>query len=422
MKTIARSLKSLSLRLHPPVIASPQDSQRLLSHLKKSFEEQFDREHSAQSRSNEHNTNSHLQAILTNPLFDAKPRKPAALRDKERYDRKHLGLLRERKHVERPMEAFKERVSQGTADLEMAKLFLGLQLRACLASPVARLSEAMRSSGVAASILPWLWSSGLEDAGKFLFERDFLRLLIPFLVADGQHARIQRWLSRYPDFDKTPSSSPGRCHAISPQKFLLATLVKEEIKTGGGLESAITLYHRTVETLRLKQSVELITTSAAWILTTTIVRLPKAAEPEDSIIQLFLKCARSSVTDPLLRATLCAYVQKPPDPRPALMYLETLSTEELLLWGTSRRTRLVLLGLKAADMFLQDGRQTEALWVMKFLQTKFAQEVGSVLPHTRKMSVPDKPRTISSSENILQSLYTLQGEGFLSLPHTLTVH
>ena len=398
MKTIvARTMKSLTSKIHPPLPISVQESQRLLSLLNASFKQQFNREHLAVSSSNEHYANRHLQSILTDPLFSAKPRKLASSSDESKSQSKGKRLGQLQNHMKQPMDAFKERVSQGTADLGTAKFFLNIQKKACLASPAATSREAMKSCGAASTMLQWLWSSGMEDTGEFLKDRAFVDTLVSFIIAEGKRSCVLTWLYRCYNPEETPFSSLHESDLHRIPGSLFKRLIQEEIRIGNGLESAITLFLGVIAFLRssgsTKSSMQFGTVGAAWPLTTTIARFPEAARLEPGIIQPFLETMRNFRCDPLLNAYLCVYFQKQPDPQPALTFFQTLGAAKAIENGSDRRRlHIVLLGLRAAELFLQYGRQTEALWIMEYLQTHFAQELGSsMLKVRRRLTFKEEP-------------------------------
>lgn len=386
---------------------SPRESQRLLSLLNISFKQQLDREHTTASSSNEHHAANHLQSILTNPLFDAKPRTRANSGSKSQKNGKLLEQLQN--HTQRPVDAFKDRVSQGMADLKSAKYFLNLQYKECLASPAATPRVAMQSSGAASTILQWLWASGMEDAGEFLKDRAFISLLVPFIVAEGQHSRALRWLHRCHSPDETPYSSLRGSDIERNKAFLLRRLINEETRFGDGLDSAINLFVRIVADLRnarlTKSSQYFIAKHAAWTLTKIICRLPQAALPKASIVRPFLETMKLFHYDPLLNATLCVYLQEPPYPQAALTYFQNASCMTSLETNSVRHSHTILLGLRAAELFLKDGRQTEALWIMGFLRTNFAKELFGLSDPIRKDPVLNEPGTLSREED--RSLHLL---------------
>lgn len=402
---VARTWRSLTPNIHPPLPMTPRESQRLLSLLNASFKQQFDREHLATSSSNEHHTNLHLHSILTNPLFDAKPRTHGTSITKSQRIGQNTGQLPSQ--MTQPMDAFKKRVSQGTADLLTAKMCLRVQYKACMASSDATPREAMQTSGAAPTILQWLWSSGMEDNGTFLSDRKFIALLVPFLVAEGQQSRISHWLRRSP-FPNPPGSNTYEC-----QKLLFMLLIRYELRLGDGLESAINIFLRTLAELQSTglshKSVWCIAKGTAWTLTRKFPRLSKLAEPKPTLIDAFIETIGKMKSHLLLEAILLVRIRKPPDPQSALRFFQNTSAEAMKLktahWYLAD---MIQLGLRAAELFLEDDRQREALWIMKFLQTNYAQGIGSpssIVPPIHKYHNPYTLHDGSESEDA--SLYLL---------------
>ena len=286
--------------------------------------------------------------------------------------------------MKQSMDTFKERVSQGNADLEIAKFCLKVQYQECLASPAATPREAMLSSGAASTILEWLWSSGIEDTGTFFNDREFIDLLFPFLIVEGHQSRILRWLQRYHCVGENAFSSPPSQDTDRVHWWLFSKLIKQEMSMGDNLESAISVYLRIVTSLlRTNYSLRRGALPAAWILIPKIIRLPKAAEPDPRIINAFVNTTRKLRPGHLLEAILCLFLQKEPNPWPALILFQRISAGASAL-EEFRRPHAALLGLKAAEFFLQDGRQSEALWIMDFLQGNLAQEIGLQPPQDCK--------------------------------------
>ena len=403
----ARTWKSLTSKIHPPLPMSPRESQRLLSLLNASFKEQLDREHTTASSSNEHHATNHLQTILTNPLFDAKSGTHAYSGSKSIQSGKLLGQLQD--HMKRPMDAFKDQISQGVANLNSAKFFLDLQYKDCLASPAATPREAMQTSGAASTILQWLWASGMEDTGEFLKDKHFVSRFVPFIVAEGQHSRVLRWLHKCHSPNETPYTSFRGPDTERIQRHLLTRLIKEEKSYGDGLDSAINLFVRTVAGFRgawlTKVSKQNIATQAAWALTTSICRLPQVARPKAIIVRQFLETMRTFNEDPLLNAVVCVHLHEPTEPQPALTYFRTTSCKVFLEMDAQKRYHIILLGVRAAELFLQDGRHTEALWIMKYLRMNFAKDLGWPSDPVRKSLVLNEQATSSREEE--RSLHLL---------------
>ena len=417
---MAHTLKSLTSNLYAPLPLTPRTSQQLLSQLNASFKEQFDRQHLASSLSTQDHTDIHLQSILKNPLFNAKPRTRETSTRKTQYNDQSLGLLQ--KHTTQALDAFRDRASQGTADLKMAKMCLSTEYQACMTSCAATQRQAMRTSGAGSTILQWLWSSGTEDSGIFLDDPLFVPLLVTFLVAEGQQSRISGWLQRFRCSGKRPFLSISTLDADRIRKELFAVLIRQEIRIGDGLESAIDLFIRTVADLRgagFDGVIKHISGLATWELVRTISRLPNLSEPQPPIFYAFSKTVRSLSPILFLEANLSVYSQEQPNPQPALTWFqlpEGLQKEQTK--HASRRPYIVLLGLRAAELFLKDGRQKEALWIMEFLQTNFKPELG--LPESQERCAMRRPRRdqgFFEPHNLMEN-----EERNLRLLDTLTAH
>ena len=416
---VAHTLKSLTSKLHGPLPLTPQASQQLLSQLNASFKEQFDRQHLATSPSTEDHANLHLQSILKNPLFNAKPRTYKISTTKAQNIGQSLGNLEN--HTTIVLNAFRERASQGTADLKMAKSCLSIQYNACMTSCAATPRQAMQTSGAGSTIVQWLWSSGMEDTGIFLADRHFLAMLVTFLLAEGQQSRISRWIQRCRLTGERPFLSVSASCASDIAAQLFAVLIRQEIRIGNGLESAIDLFLRTVADLRSVGFAGpfMMTTSrfAAWQVIINIIKLPKSSEPQPPIFHAFSKTMKSMPLNHFLDASLSVYTQERPDPQPTLKWFQSKSLQEETQ-RANRRPYIVLLGLRAAELFLEDGRQMEALWIMEFLRTNFKPELGS--PESQKRQVTLRPRSrpvFTDPSDLLKS-----EERNLQLLDTLTVH
>ena len=419
---VAHTLKSLTSKLHGPLPLTPQGSQQLLSQLNASFKEQFDRQHLATSPSTEDHANLHLQSILKNPLFNAKPRTPKTSTSKTQDIGQSLG--HPENHATQALDAFRERASQGTADFKMAKLCLDIQYNACTTSRAATPRQAMQTSGAGSTILQWLWSSGMEDTGKFLIDQHFLAILVTFLVAEGQHSRISRWIQRCRLLGERPflSLSIPCANRIAEQLFVV--LIRQEIRIGNGLESAIDLFLRTVADLRSVgfEGRFMMTTSrfAAWEVIKKISRLPNSSEPQPPIFHAFSETVRSMTPNHYLDACLSVYTQERPDPQPTLMWFQNSKNlhETVKTKRANQRPYIVLLGLRAVGLFLEDGRQMEALWIMEYLRTNFKPELGSPESQKCRVTLRSRSRHVTADPSGLLK----KEKRHLQLLDTLTVH
>ena len=417
---VAHTLKSLTSKLHGPLPLTPQASQQLLSQLNASFKEQFDRQHLATSSSTEDHANLHLQSILKNPLFNAKPRTYKTSTTKAQNIGQSLG--HPENHATQALDAFRERASQGTADFKMAKLCLSIQYNACTTSCAANPRQAMQTSGAGSTILQWLWSSGMEDTGTFLYHQHFAAMLVTFLLAEGQQSRISRWIQRCRLSGERPFLSLSVPCASRIAEQLFVVLIRQEIRIGNGLESAIDLFLRTVADLRsvgFDGFFMLITSRrAAWQVLRTISDLPNSSEPQPPNFHAFSQTVRSMTSmtpSPLLDAWLSAYTQERPDPQPTLTWFQNSESLQDEIKRPNQRRHIALLGLRAAELFLKDGRRSEALYIMEILQTNFT-ELGSttksrwrrvILGPRGRYVVHDPSASLKNEKRNLQLLDTL---------------
>ena len=417
---LAHTLKSLTSKLHGPLPLTPRGSQQLLSHLKASYKEQFDRQHLAASPSTEDHADLHLQSILKNPLFDAKPR----TRETSTTQTQSVGQSRAQLqyHTTQALDAFRERASQGTADLWMARVCLSTEYEACMTSCAATPRQAMQTSRAGSTILQWLWSSGMEDSGIFLRYKRFASLLVTFLVAEGQQSRISRWIQRCHYSRERPFLTIAAVDASLIAKRLFAELIRQETRIGDGLESAIDLFLRTVADLRSVgfEGVYMRTTSkyAAWELVATIINLHNSSEPQPPIYHAFAETVRSICYSTYLDAYLSVYIQEMPDPQPALTWFKSLEEYQKPTVHAHHRPYVVLLGLRVAELLLKDGRLKEAHWIMEILQAKFKPELGSPKSLERRTKFrPSREPRFTDPNKLLQ-----HEERNLQLLDTLAVH
>ncbi|KAM4059806.1 hypothetical protein HRG_002567 [Hirsutella rhossiliensis] len=232
-----QSLQRLFAGYHEPLPLSKQQSQKLLDGLKASFRRQLDHEygrasdravvpasvtgrdlevrHSAATR--------HLKSILSNPLFSY-PRQsepqmimsslPASNRD--------------------PMDVFDHAIARGMMTLRAAT--------GCIMAKRKQLSTSGPDSGLASSetaarVVRWLRSSGAEADLKFLDGPQFIRSLVPFLVAEGLENVAWDWTTRTVNDESEAWSSALRTKRASR---VLAELVRSKSQPHhGDLDAAI---------------------------------------------------------------------------------------------------------------------------------------------------------------------------------------
>ncbi len=388
-------------RIHPPLPMSPRESARLLGLLNSSFKHQLDRQPFAGLPNTEHHTDSHLRYILSSPLFDTRIN-PRGTKSKD----EPFGRIQDL--VKRPMDVFRKQVSAGTATLQTATLCLKAQYNSCLASPDTTPTEAMGGSRAGTTVLQWLWSSGMEESPRFFDSREHLKLLSAFLVAERDYKPILQWLRRlHAETSKDPSPENGRRY-----RNLLLDFIIAELSLGQGIESATTLF---IQVARGPQdsgigsnTLNRVFSYVAYYLTTKLMAVPRSAELQLSTIEPFIDISKTFTTTK--RATTLAalhglYLAKSPTPEAAIRYLQGLSQRQIAELPPSRLPRIILMGLRAAELCLDSNRQVEAVQLMDFLQSNFRSEVVSpVMSDHHNITKDGSDKAEAQSLHLLESL------------------
>ena len=376
---------------------SPRDSQRLLALINTSFKQELDRHHPTTVADH---TSDHLYSILSNPLFEAKTTDVTAS-SSTRHGKggNHLGIGQIL--VKRPVDLLKEHIVAGTATLQSAILCLQAEYNSCCMSSAAVHVEALRTSRIGSIVIQWLWSSGADECGAFLGNPDFIRLIVPFLVAEKRHDRVWTWFDHLRlDWTRTSLLSQA-ASKHRDYSMLLLQLVRSEIIVGDGLDAAIALFIRSANECGGKDR-KPTHKLAAWYLTNALKGIPRATAIQDSTIRSFME-ASGTLSKPKTLLSGCHWVHlaKIPDPDIALKYFVTVSCDRL---RPKKRRHVVPMGLKTIEVLLESGRQAEACWLMDHIRKNFSWEVGALATSDRE---PKSQGLEEAEERSLRSLDAL---------------
>ena len=368
--TVGLGWKSLVSKLHPPLPMSPKDSARLLKLLNASFKQQLNQQREAGLPDTEQHADLHLRSILTNPLFNRRD----SFRSRHGSG-KTFGRVQDL--LKRPMDYFIEEVATGSATIETATFCLQSHYNNCLASPDADVASAMRASGAGTIVANWLWSSGLEESGDFFKHHHFMDLLIDFSIAESHHDRVQHWLqSSHLLTHENPS--PG---AYRNLKKLLFKYISSEVSTGKGLESATALFVQIIQTIRQKGTQHRLPAGTvypvAYYLTLKLIDVSKTKEFQATTLEPFMKVVKDyRLSKNYLGALHDVYIAEIPNPTSTLKYFQQLSTKQIVNIKPPQRPHVIFLGLKAAELLLDDGRHPAAISIMDTLQDTFPDAFG----------------------------------------------
>ena len=407
--TLALSWKALVSKIHPPLSMSPRDSQKLLGLLNASFQRHLDAEHPTGLEGKGHYARSHIQSILGSPLFGSKLLRRRGSRVNQLRD-EGISLGGMQYWMKEPLRAFQKSVSNGTASLETAKLCLEMHWKNCLTFATSTTEVTIDTGGAGSAILNWLWSSGMERSGEYLHDLRLIRLLTIFLVIEQRYDVIYNWFHRLQN-RVTQSGTENQKQNQMAQAHLLLQLVKSESEDGAGLGAAMVHFEQYFDRIPKEHLRERAMTfrPAGTFLSFALTDPGKADTIPKEIFQPFVDATKGWANGSMSLAHAIQHVYRPENPQPgvALHFLQELRAEKLEKFGASARHRLILMSLKTAELLLASDQRSEATWVMRFLQTNYGEEVGSLSDATPQSSPTTKttlPQEEQTNLRLLESL------------------
>ena len=302
--------------------------------------------------------------------------------------------------VTQPLDAFQQGVSTGTASKETAKICLELQLRKCLDASITEPGAVIDTEDTGSAMLSWLWSSGMEESGQYLKDPRFISLLTIFLVIEQRYDIIYKW------FSQLQNQGVGLANRSSQkwqttQPGLLVQLVRSEMAYGTGLGAAMvhfTQYFHRKGTDSASMDMKIYAPAGNFLAHKLADSGRAAAVPKD-ILSSFMETARGWA-DPVSLASVILHVYHPDKPRAdiALRSLKQLTPDKLDRFSSSHRHDLIHASLKAAELLLARNQETGARWIMNFIQTHFADEVGARDSATQ--SIPLRKKSLADEEGV----------------------
>ena len=228
-------------------------------------------------------------------------------------------------------------------------------------------------------VLEWLWSSGIEELGEHFKNRDFIALLVRFLTTESNQDRIRQWLK---DLSLKAGKEQSQATFYDYYRHLLRVSIKAEITSGKGPMSAMDLFTRISEDARhegfVDGKISHILHATAYELTTHFLDHAYGADLQKLSFEPYLMAVKSLCQNhaSCLSALHDVYLAKDPNPKSALAYFKCLSTRRIHSMKPRLRYRIVLLGLKTAELCLIKGCYFDAVSVMDLLRKEFPDEIG----------------------------------------------
>ncbi|KAI9717293.1 MAG: hypothetical protein M1812_004820 [Candelaria pacifica] len=470
--TAALALKSLTSKIHPPLTLSPRESQQLLSLLTSSFRRQLDHEHpsfqrgivddvdgkqrgrrgetsvgrrhpleeqqaSSHPKASSDLADSHIQSILTNPLFSLAPRKrrasspnPSILNTPSGF----IGFDSAQRILSDPMGWFDEQFALGTATVGMAAFCLSTHQNHLRSSPGISIAKSMKASGAGSKVLRWMTSTGLTKTAEFFSYRKLMPFLVAYLVTEERQAIVWGWLKWEPPIpsgvvheakgkEKTalPACLPEADFTQQKGK-LLQHLVKAEFYLGGGIDAACTQFLRFVRARKAVDDGDLINNScrsrqssilksasspAGDFLISVFAWNPSANTPNQELFDTMCSSVGVWAAEPnLLFARLQAYHPTKPDPRPSLRYFKSFPLDSLPVSAEKRKYAVTQL-LRTVRLLLEQGSLDDANWLMRYTEAGFAVDLELRNKKSRATVSANYPQPSKEAE--LSDLELLEG-------------
>lgn len=128
---------------------------------------------------------------------------------------------------------FDAAVARGMMTVNRAHGFLLAVRNSILRSSFLSVQDGMQASGAGMRVASWIQSSGVEKQMSFLSNENFLRLLVPFMVAEGLEEKLWTWLEQIRDMTSSQAlKTPPRW------SFLLSAIVRAKTMDCGTLDAA----------------------------------------------------------------------------------------------------------------------------------------------------------------------------------------
>ncbi|KAF2971058.1 hypothetical protein GQX73_g2506 [Xylaria multiplex] len=371
--------RGLLPQIHHPLPLTKRESQRLLESITSSFRKNLDREHPWEtgetstntqassepgstellSTANHRPTDRHLRAILSNPLL-ALP---------------HNGSVDASTHTSRnnPFEVFDSAVSRGLMNPRRAAGFLATIRSQLLAESPNNLRQRMGASGGGLCVLRWLRASGQESSLSFLSDPALVRLIIPFLFAEGLQEVAWGWLAQLAARSNKLELeiTPGKASAQSLSRLMSAIIDESRELDSPSLTSLDPSFAALAKAKGILHenpaciaAIKNSWATLSWASTVDAVGRPK---PSVARFENFVDIGRP-LKLPLDLAHLDLYHPITPTHWAAIKYLQRRQhfVQDMPNMKPQMQQRLLCLVLDAAERLNQTGQAAEAPWLERF--------------------------------------------------------
>ncbi|KAJ6138403.1 hypothetical protein N7471_004889 [Penicillium samsonianum] len=384
-------------KIHQPLPRTPRESQQLLNALTSSFRRQLDGAYPASGHnhgrplSNPESsaiaTDQHLQNILDNPLFRITPTRPIS------HEPTTLQSIEgQRRLAEEPMAVFDQMAAAGSVTT--------LIINDCLKSQLllSRSPADMNTSRVASRIVDWYWASDGTSRQMLLRLRSVTTSLTKFMVAEGLHSTIMKWLQMLMGHDL--GSQNGRMtEGLARQTFnhLLVDFIDAEVYFGNGFGSAMAHYLSVCQmhfqsASSHKSRKPMLLAAGAHLSRMAMEHKPSGEQVSTLVYDQFRDTVSVLSPRSLLVASVAVCHPTNPDPRPFLQFVENLSPSKFQAWNEIRRDAFFEIGSEALRVLVDRKRFRDI--------SRLEQHISELLPEQPATPVAEKSHTSSEEEHL----------------------
>jgi hypothetical protein len=397
-------VKTLMNKIHPPLLVTPQDSQNLSKLLKTSFREQLEAEHPESDEKNP--TNTHLQSILSSPLFKKPTTKVVVRRGRQDFTLKQV-----QESLVSPLDFFRQQVAEGKATIHIAKycLKVGKQNSTLYKNTVPSLGQ-NEDTESCQPILHWLWSSGLEDSIEFVHDKEFMKLMLTAMMDEGKDRQAWKWFHQlFHGLENQiyRNQADSLVLAIDAYAFFIKHLVSANVNvTPANLSRGIECFLRVADVVTglkdEKISASLLHLSAGYLSAEILHK--GSANIDTSLYERFQAAsARIFKGRLLVKEALALCHPGKPDATLLIAKMKDPTITNISRMSEKRKDYNKRLYLAAAQLLISQNRNSEAQFVLDTLQDMFKLE--------------EKKQTITHpKEN--KGEYS---DEFISSPHVLAI-
>ncbi|KAF2785578.1 hypothetical protein K505DRAFT_330922 [Melanomma pulvis-pyrius CBS 109.77] len=394
-----RALSGLASKLHPQLPLSNRQSQHLLTLLTTSFRDHLDREHPvaapdpsttklalppppspsphstpARAESSHSSASSHLESILTNPLFATRPRRRGS----------NPSDIREA--LQDPLSWFNAEIAAGTANIHTAISTLEMLWRAAAQIQPGTPQRLHSDTKPGTRMAEWLRYSGQDTSTEFVERFQLISKLVPLLLEEGKPAPIWRWFKHSPE-SRMKETGLDAARVLAFRVQVLKLMVTSKLASEPTMDQALAIFIRAFKYLDTPEyglTSKVLQPTGAILVRHILANPATHVAPELYHFFLHSSSVWAGSWSAAIQSILWLHHPSKATAGPGLSYLRDPKGAALHLRGASptRRKLLVQLCLGVAQRLVQEHSLAEAQIAIAFARDNFPDLVLSKVATT----------------------------------------